>query len=169
MRCIPPSTSHPLCRCWQSQQIEALVYFDLTQCNEHYQWRHWSIPTGYNILLSHRLQDTHRQRRHLLPLDSLDSANCRPLIPRQTLHESLWCLCTQAIIVQQLIVVLGTNFRVSYTPAAHPDYHFITTLQDCISLLVIIQGFSLSKFPLMPPYQSFITIVSWRIFALPYN
>ena len=57
------------------------------------------------------------------------------------------CLRTQAIIVQQLIVVLGPNFRVSYTPAARPDYPVVTTLQDCISLLVIIRGFCFVDVP----------------------
>jgi hypothetical protein len=63
-------------------------------------------------------------------------------------NESLWCLCTQLIIVQQLIVVLSPNFRVSYTPAGHPDHCVVTTLQDCIGLLVIIWGFSLVNVPL---------------------
>ena len=64
------------------------------------------------------------------------------------LQESLLCLRTQAIIVRELIVVLGPNFRVSYTPAACPDYHVVTTLQDCIGLLVIIRGFCLVDVPL---------------------
>ena len=59
------------------------------------------------------------------------------------LQESLLCLCTQAIIVRQLIVVLG----VSYTPVARPGYHVVTTLQDCIGLLVIIRGFCLVDIP----------------------
>ena len=118
----------------------------------------WTLLTGqkkaglrmktaesFDLLLSHRLQASHRQ--HCNPPSSDSSAKCHPLIPRQTLHESILCLCTQAIIVRQLIVVLIPNFRVSYTPAAHPDYPVVTTLQDCIGLLVIIQGFCLVDVP----------------------
>ena len=43
--------------------------------------------------------------------------------------------------------MLSPNFRVSYTPAAHPDYRVVTTLQDCIGLLVIIRGFRLVDVP----------------------
>ncbi len=43
--------------------------------------------------------------------------------------------------------MLGPNFRVSYTPAGHPDHSVVTTLQDCIGLLVIIRGFSLVDIP----------------------
>ena len=133
MRRITSPTSHTHCCCRQSQriEIEVLAYTDPTRRNEHYQWRHWSITTSYNLLLSRRL--------HLSPCNS--SANCHPLIPRQMLQESLLCLRTQSIIVQQLIVVLGPNFHVSYTPAARPDYCVDTTLHDCIGLLVIIRGF----------------------------
>ena len=58
------------------------------------------------------------------------------------------CICTQAIFVQQLIVVLG----VSYTPAARPNYCVVTTLQDCIGLLVIRQTAGCRNFP--PFYQN---------------
>ena len=57
------------------------------------------------------------------------------------------CLHTQAIIVRELIAVLGPNFRVSYTPAARLDYPVVTTLQDCIGLVVIIRGFRLVDVP----------------------
>ena len=63
------------------------------------------------------------------------------------LHELRWRLHTLAIIVQQLIVMLSLDFRVPYTPAAHPNYCVITTLQDCIGLLVIIWGFCLVDVP----------------------
>ena len=63
------------------------------------------------------------------------------------LQEPLFCLCTQAIIVRELIVILGPNFGVSYMPAARPDYRVVTTLQDCIDLLVIIRGFCLVDVP----------------------
>ena len=145
MRRITSPTSRPQCCRQQSQQIEVLAYTDLTRRNEHYPRRHWSIATSYNHLLSRRLQVPHCQR--CLPCSSNSLANRHPLIPRQTLHESLPCLCTQAIIVRQLIVMLGPNFRVSYTPAAHPDFCFVTTLQDCIGLLVIIRGFCLVDVP----------------------
>ena len=144
-RCITSPASCPHCRCQWSQRIEVLAYTDLTQHNEHYRWHHCSIPTGYNLLVSRHLQASHCQR--CLPSPSDSPVNRHPLIPRQTLHESLPCLCTQAIIVRQLIVVLGPNFRVSYTPAAHPDFCFVTTLQDCIGLLVIIRGFCLVDVP----------------------
>ncbi len=51
--------------------------------------------------------------------------------------------------------MLGPNFLVSHhTPADCPDYCVVTTLQDCISLLVIVQGFSLVDVPLdVPPYH----------------
>jgi hypothetical protein len=126
------------------------VYTDLTRRNKHYQRRHWSIATGYDLLLSRRLQASHCPHRRPPPSDSdsLDSANRRPPIPRQTVDESLRCLRTQLIIVRQLIVLLGPNFRVSYTPAGHLDHRVVTTLQDCIGLLVIIQGFSLVDVPL---------------------
>ena len=84
--------------------------------------------------------------RHLPPTDL--SANCHPLIPRKMLHELRWHLHTLAIIVQQLIVMLSLDFRVPYTPAAHPNYCVITTLQDCIGLLVIIRGSRLVDVPL---------------------
>jgi hypothetical protein len=145
MRCITSPTSHPQCCCRRSQLIKVLAYTDLTRRNEHYQWCHWSITTSYNHLLSRCLQAPHCQR--CLPCSSNLLANCHPLIPRQTLQELLLCICTQAIIVPQLIVVLGPNFPVSYTPAAHPDYRVVTTLQDCIGLLVIIRGFHLVDIP----------------------
>ena len=44
--------------------------------------------------------------------------------------------------------MLGPNFRVSYTPAGCPDNRVVTTLQDCIGLLVIIRGFSPVNVPL---------------------
>ena len=146
MRRITSPTSCPHCCCQQSQQIEVLANTDLTRRNEHYQQHHLSIATGYNLLLSHCLQASHRQ---CCPLPSSNlSANCHPFIPRQMLHESLLCLRTQAIIVRQLIVVISPNFRVSYTPAARPNYRVVTTLQDCIGLLVIIRGFCLVDVPL---------------------
>jgi hypothetical protein len=150
MRCITSPTSRPHRCCRRSQRIKSLVYTNLTQCNEHYQWRHWSIATGYDLLLSRHLQASHCPRCRPPPSDSdsLDLANHRPPIPRQTVDKSLRCLCTQLIIVRQLIVVLGPNFRVSYTPAGHPDHRVVTTLQDCISLLVIIRGFSPVNVPL---------------------
>ncbi len=138
MRCITSPTSRPQCCHRQSQRIDLLAYTNLTRCNKHYQRRHWA--TSYDHLLWRRLQAPHRQR--CLPCSSNSPANHHPLIPRQMLQESLLCLRTQAIIVWQLIVVLGPNFRVSYTPAACPDYRVVTTLQDCIGLLVIIRGIS---------------------------
>ncbi len=145
MRRITSPTSRPqCCRRW-SQRIEVLAYTDLTRRNEHYQRRHWSIATSYNHLLSRRLQVPHRQR--CLPCSSNSSANCHPLISRQMLQELLLCLRTQAIIVWELIVVFGPNFRVSYKPAARPNYRVVTTLQDCIGLLVIIRGFCLVDVP----------------------
>ncbi len=149
MRRITSPTSRPHRCCQRSQQIKSLVYTDLTRRNEHYQRRHWSIATGYDLLLSRRLQASHCPRRQPPPSDSdsLDSANCRPPIPRQTVDKSLWCLRNQLIIVRQLIVVLGPNFQVSYTPAGRPNHHVVTTLQDCIGLLVIIWGFSLVDVP----------------------
>ncbi len=149
MRRITSPTSRPHRRCWRSQRIESLVYTNLTRRNEHYQWRHWSIATGYDLLLSRRLQASHCPRRRPPPSDSdsLDSANRRPPIPRQTVDESLRCFRTQLIIVRQLIVVLGPNFRVSYTPAGRPGHRVVTTLQDCIGLLGIIRGFSLVDVP----------------------
>ena len=141
MRRITSPTSCPHCRCQQSQRIEVLAYTNLTRRNKHYQQPNWFIVTGYNLLLSHRLQASHCQR--CLPSPSDLSTNYHPLIPRQMLHELLLCLCTQAIIVWQLIVVLDPYFRVSYAPAASPDYYVVTTLQDCIGLLVIIRGFCL--------------------------
>ena len=101
--------------------------------------------TSYDHLLSRRLQAP--QCQCCLPCSSNSSANRHPLILRQMLQELLLCLQTQAIIVWQLIVVLSPNFRVSYTPAAHPDYRVVTTLQDCIGLLVIIRGFCLVDIP----------------------
>jgi hypothetical protein len=150
MRRITSPTSCPHRHCRQSQRIESLVYTNLTQRNKHYQRRHWSIATSYDLLLSRCLQASYCPRRWPPPSDSdsLDLANCHPPIPRQTVDKSLRCLCTQLIIVQQLIVVLGSNFRVSYTPAGHPDHRVVTTLQDCISLLMIIWGFSLVDVPL---------------------
>ena len=149
MRRITSPTSCPHRHCRQSQRIKSLVYTNLTQRNKHYQRRHWSIATSYDLLLSRCLQASYCPRRWPPPSDSdsLDSANRRPPIPRQTADESLWCLRTQLIIVQQLIAMLGPKFRVSYTPAARPDHRVVTTLQDCIGLLVIILGFSLVDVP----------------------
>ena len=125
MRCITSPTSRPHCHCQQSQWIEVLAYTDLTQCNEHYRRRHLSTATSYDLLLSRCLQAPHCQ--HCLPSPSNLLAKCHPLIPRQTLQESLSCICTQAIIVRQLIVMLGPNFRVSYMPAARLNYRVVTT------------------------------------------
>ncbi len=146
MRRITPPTTHPQCCRQRSQRIEVLAYTDLTRCNEHYRRRHSSIGTSYGHLLSHCLQAPHRQQ--CLPCTSNFSANHHPFIPRQTLQDSFLCLRTQAVIVQELIVVLGPNFRVSYTPAARPDYRVVPTLQDCTGLFVIIQGFRLGDVPL---------------------
>ncbi len=59
MRGITPPSPRPHRRCRQSQRIQSLAYADLTRRNEHYQRRHWSIATSYNLLLPHR------QCRHL--------------------------------------------------------------------------------------------------------
>ena len=48
------------------------------------------------------------------------------------------CIRTQLSIVRRLIVVLGPNFRVSYTTVARPDHRYFTTLSYCIALHVII-------------------------------
>ena len=63
------------------------------------------------------------------------------------LDEDLWCLCTQFDFVRRLIVVLGPDFRVSYTTSVVPDHRVITTLQDCLGLPVIICGFCLVDIP----------------------
>ena len=68
MRCITSPTCHPHHRYRQSQWIEALVYTNLTPRDNHYQRRHWSIATGYNLLLSHCHQVPHcEQEQHHLP------------------------------------------------------------------------------------------------------
>ena len=112
----------------------------------------------------------------VLPSPSLDrwrplfQGNARWPNSKAGARRALWCLRTQLIIIQQLIVMLGPNFLVSHhTPADCPDYCVVTTLQDCISLLVIIQGFSLVDVPLDATLSSFVTIVSWRVFVSPYN
>ena len=61
MRRITPPTSHLYCRCHQSQQIEILAYTNLTRRNKHYRRHHWSIATGYDLLLSLFLQASHCQ------------------------------------------------------------------------------------------------------------
>ncbi len=61
MRGITSPISRPHCHRQRSHWIEALMYTDLTQCNEHYRRRHWSIATVYNLLLSRRLQASHCQ------------------------------------------------------------------------------------------------------------
>jgi hypothetical protein len=57
------------------------------------------------------------------------------------------CLRTQLSIVQRLIVMLGPNFQVSYSPSSHPDSCVISTLQDCIGLSEIICGLRLVNVP----------------------
>ena len=65
MRGITPPSSRPHRRCRQNQQIQSLAFANLTRCNEHYRWHHWSIATSCDLLLPHR------QRRHL-PLPPSD-------------------------------------------------------------------------------------------------
>ena len=61
--------------------------------------------------------------------------------------EDLQCLRTPLSIVRRLIVMLGPDFRVSYTTAARPDHRYFTTLSNCIGLFVFIQGFCLVNVP----------------------
>jgi len=47
----------------------------------------------------------------------------------------------QLSILQELIVVLGEDFLVTYTPENYsPECCVVATLQDCISITVIIRG-----------------------------
>ncbi len=61
MRGITPPSPRPHRRCRQSQRIQSLAFANLTQRNEHYRRRHWSIATSYDLLFPHR------QRHHLPP------------------------------------------------------------------------------------------------------
>jgi hypothetical protein len=78
--------------------------------------------------------------------DLVDSVRChppglRPLLPRLTRQELLrHSLSAQALIVQRLIVVLGLDFRVSYSPVDRPDSYVVTALCNCFGLDVLIQG-----------------------------
>ena len=51
--------------------------------------------------------------------------------------------------VQQLIVVLGPQFIVSYSPVSRPDDCEVTTLQDCIGRQVFFCQFCLVDVPLV--------------------
>ncbi len=78
-------------------------------------------------------------------LESVDSVRChppglRPLLPRLTRHELLHRLRAQALTIQRLIVVLGSDFRVSYSPVDSPDSRVVAALCDCLGLTVFIQG-----------------------------
>ena len=89
MRCITSPTSCPHRPCQRSQQIEALAYTDLTQCNNHYQRRHLSIATDYDLLLSCRQQAPHReqdQRRLPAPLPRLRTT---PDVPPEEIVAAL--------------------------------------------------------------------------------
>ena len=57
--------------------------------------------------------------------------------------SDLECPRTPKSIVRMLIVVLGPHFQVSYSPITRPDLCVITTLQDCIGLLVFFVDFAL--------------------------
>ena len=59
----------------------------------------------------------------------------------------LECLCTQLSIVQRLIVVLGLNFRISYSLSSHPDHRYFTTLSNYILVSEIICGLRLVDVP----------------------
>ena len=78
--------------------------------------------------------------------DLVDSVHChppglRPLLPRLTRQELLCrSLSAQALIVQRLIVVLGLDFRVSYSPVNCPDSYVVAALRNCFGLDVLIQG-----------------------------
>jgi len=61
--------------------------------------------------------------------------------------SNLECLRTQLSIVQQLIVVLGPQFQVSYSPVSRPDYCEVTTLQDCIGRQAVFCQFCLVDVP----------------------
>ena len=91
-----------------------------------------------------------RRRRSPSPsssdlLESVNSVRCHPpglhpLLPRLTRHELLHRLRAQALTIQRLIVMLGSDFRVSSSPVDSPDSRVLAALRDCLGLTVFIQG-----------------------------
>jgi hypothetical protein len=65
-----------------------------------------------------------------------------------TRHKLLCHFWNQALIVQQMIVVLGPDFWVAYTPVSCPGSSVVATLCSCIGLEDIILGeFQLINMP----------------------
>ena len=63
------------------------------------------------------------------------------------LLSNLECLRTQLRIVRRLIVVLGPQFRVAYSPVSRPDFRETTTLQGCTVRPVVFCRFCLVYVP----------------------
>jgi hypothetical protein len=74
--------------------------------------------------------------------DDEDSDN----LSHDDVASNLECLCTQLSIVQHLIVALGPQFQISYSPVSRPDYCEVTTLSDCLYRQVVFVVFALLMF-----------------------
>ena len=80
-------------------------------------------------------------------LDKDYSNNESDDLSHDSVASSLECLRTQLRIVRRLIVVLGPQFQVSYSPVSHPDFRETTTLQGCIGRTVVFCRFCFVDIP----------------------
>ena len=64
----------------------------------------------------------------------------RPVLRSQVLRRP----CEQSLLVQQLIVAFGPDFRVAYTPVDHP----VVALRDIdFQVLILLENFRLVDVP----------------------